>query len=230
MENIKLKDVLKSGDIVRTRKRGEKKWNTNIAFNVKNDELVLDAGINEEYYKSIKVGDKVECKVTLDKFEYTIEANVTDMASTPMQTMTLNIKEIKKYDNLRKESRHFVYLFALIRQNEEDRDPIFSVITDISKGGVAVLINDRNSMERENISVHDRVYFEVSLEDQRKIKFEGIIKREKKTKSSIEYGVQISDIDNDNRKVLDDYVDELKNTDDEFQQLKQEIWEYNFSV
>ena len=85
-------------------------------------------------------------------------------------------------------------------------------------------------MKRGNINVDDRLYFEVSLEDQRKIKFEGVIKRAKKTRTSLEYGVQISAIDSNNKKILDDYVDELKNMDDEFQQLKQEIWEYNFSM
>ena len=134
LENIKLKTVLKNGDIVKTKKRGEQKWNTNVAFDVRDGELVLDAGINEEYYDSISVGDSVECKVTTDKFEYTMDAVVSSVLDTPIRTMTLDIKEIKKYTNERKDTRHFVHLFALMREKKDEKavgngiDPDCSVL------------------------------------------------------------------------------------------------------
>lgn len=230
MENIKLKTILKNGDIVRVRKIEEKKWNTNVIFEVMDGQITLDAGMNEEYYKLTKIGDKLNLKFTTDEFEYTMNAVVVGMGDRPIQTMTLKIDEVKSHVNTRKDMRHFVYLFALIKDNKDDKDPIFSVITDISKSGVAASINDKSSMKKSNISLDDRLYFEVSLEDQRKIEFEGIIRREKKSKTSLDYGVQISVIDDYNKKILNDYVDELKNMDDEFQQLKQEIWDYNFSM
>jgi len=229
--NFNIESFLKNGDIVRTRKVGMEKWNTNIIFDVKEDDsLIIDAGINEEYFSTISVGDQIECKATKDNFEYTIKSSVSGMATSPIQTMTLQVEGLRKYNNLRKDMRHFVYLFSLIKKEKNDKEPIFAVVTDISKGGIAVVVNHKDGIKKGESSVGKSFYFEISLEDQRTIKFEGLIRREKKIKGSVEYGVQIQDIDAENKNTLDDYVDELQNTDEEFQQLKQEIWEFNFEI
>ena len=231
MGNFNIESFLKNGDIVRTRKVGMEKWNTNIIFEVKEDDsLVIDAGINEEYFSNISVGDEIECKVTKDNFEYTIKSSVSAMVTSPIQVMTLRVEGLRKYNNLRKDMRHFVYLFALIKKEKNDKEPVFAVVTDISKGGIAIAVNNKDGIKKDESSVGKTFYFEISLEDQRTIKFEGLIRREKKVKGTVEYGVQIQDIDQENKKTLNEYVDELQNTDEEFQQLKQEIWEFNFEI
>jgi len=228
LDNLNIESFLKNGDIIRTKKYGFEKWNTNIVFEVKDDVLVLDAGINEEYFKHIKMGDEMECKVTKNDFEYTIKGCVNEVSTNPIQVMTLRVEGIRKYNNLRKDLRHFVYLFALIKKDKNDSNPTFAVVTDISKGGVAVLISNKQDLD-DNF-MNDSAYFEVSLEDQRVIKFEGQIRRKKQTDKGLEYGIQIKEIDEANKAILNEYVDELQNTDEEFQQLKQEIWEYNFEM
>lgn len=228
MDNLNIDSFLKNGDIIRTKKYGFEKWNTNIVFEVKDDVIVLDAGINEEYFKHIKMGDEIECKVTKNDFEYTIKACVNKVSTSPIQVMTLRVEGVRKYNNLRKDLRHFVYLFALMKRQKNDKNPIFAVVTDISKGGVAVLVNNKQNIG--NDFINDVAFFEISLEDQRVIKFEGSIRRKKQTDKGIEYGIQIKEIDKANQNILNDYVNELQNTDEEFQQLKQEIWEYNFEL
>ena len=230
MENFNIESFMSNGDIIRTRKVGMKKWNTNIIFEVKDDSVVLDAGINEEYFKDISIGDEIECKASKGNYEYTVKTSVSNMSTSPIQVMTLQIEGVKRYNNTRKELRHFVYLFALIKKDKTDKEPIFAVVTDISKGGVAAVVNNKNRKMNVEANVGKVLFFEVSLEDQRTIKFEGLIRREKKLKDSVEYGVQIQSIDSQNKKILDEYVDELQNIDEEFQQLKNEIWEFNFEI
>lgn len=228
MKNISVASFLKNGDIVRTKKSGFEKWNTNIAFEVKDDVLVLDAGINEEYFKYINKGDEIECKVTQDNFEYAMKGYVDEISTSPIHLMTLRLESIKRYDNIRKDSRHFVHLFALIKKDKYDKDAIFAVVTDISKSGVKALVNKRKGIHENAIG--EVLNFEISLEDQRTISFEGLIKREQKSGSGVEYGVELKSIDDASDAILNEYVDELEKTDKEFQQLKQEIWEYNFEM
>ena len=228
MDNLNIDSFLRTGDIIRTKKYGVEKWNTNIVFDVKDDKLLLDAGINEDCFKQIKMGDEMECEVTKNDCEYTIKGCVSEVSTNPIQVMILRIEGIKKYNNLRKDLRHFVYLFALVKKEKNDTNPTFAAVTDISKGGVAVLVSNKQDMV-DNF-INDKAYFEVSLEDQRVIRFEGLIRRKKQTDKGIEYGIQIKEIDGLNENILNDYVDELQNTDEEFQQLKQEIWEYNFEL
>lgn len=221
---------LNKGDIVKSRKYGTERWNTNVVFEIKDDILVLDAGILEESFNDIENGNEFELKVTQEEFEYTINACVVDISKIPIQTVTLRIESVKKYSNLRKDLRHFVYLFALVRKSKQDKDPVFATITDISLGGVAVSVSNKKNANNVGMNVNEEFFFEISLEDQRTICFIGTIRRKKENKDNTEYGVQIKSIDKRNKEILDEYVNELKTTDKEFQKLKQEIWEYNFGM
>lgn len=221
---------LKKGDIVKSRKYGTEKWNTNVVFDVWDDILLLDAGILEESFSKIKRGNEFEVKVTKDEFEYSIDACVMNTSTTPIQTVKLKIEGVKKHSNMRKNLRHFVHLFSLIRKSKKDKDPVFAIVTDISLGGIAVLVNDKKNLKNIDINVGEEVFFEISLEDQRTVCFKGAIKRKKENDGSIDIGVQIKSIDKRNREKLEEYVNELKTTDKEFQELKQEIWEYNFGI
>lgn len=221
---------LNKGDIVKSRKYGTERWNTNVVFDIKEDILVLDAGILEESFEDIEKGNEFELKVIQNEFEYNIKGCVVDISTSPIQTVTLRVEEVKKYSNMRKDLRHFVYLFALMRKNSQDKEPVFATITDISLGGVAVLVNNKKNLNNIDMSINDELFFEISLEDQRTICFVGTIRRKKENVDSTEYGVQIKSIDKRNKEILDEYVNELMTTDKEFQKLKQEIWEYNFGM
>jgi len=221
---------LHKGDIVKSRKYGTEKWNTNVIFDVRDEILVLDAGILEDGFSKIEKGNEFELRVTTDEFEYNIDACVVDISIIPIQTVTLKIEGIKKHTNMRKNLRHFVHLFALIRKNKQDKDPVFAIITDISLGGVAVVVDNKKNLNTVDIDVGDESFFEISLEDQRTVCFVGVVRRKKEKDNNIEIGVQIKSIDSRNKEKLEEYVNELKITDKEFQKLKQEIWEYNFGV
>lgn len=223
-------DFLNRGDIVKSRKYGTEKWNTNVVFDIKEDMLVLDAGIIEEGFEDIEKGNEFELRVIEEDFEYTISACVVDISTSPIQTVTLRIENVKKYSNMRKDLRHFVHLFALIRKNKQDKNTVFAIITDISVGGVAVVVNSKKNLNNIDIDVNDELFFEISLEDQRTVCFSGTILRKKENVDNTEYGVQIKSIDKRNQDILNEYVNELKTTDKEFQKLKQEIWEYNFGI
>ncbi|MBP5427369.1 MAG: PilZ domain-containing protein [Clostridiales bacterium] len=230
MSDLAINEFLKSGDIVRSRRYGSNEWNTNVIFDIKENEFVIDAGTKEETFGDIKEGNEFELRFTTKEFEYSIRACVVGVFVSPIQTVALRVEDIKKYNNMRKDLRHFVYLFALIRNKKNEKDPIFAVVTDISAGGVAVAVNDKKNLNRMEIKVGEELSFEVSLEDQRKLHFIGTIKRKKENGDNTEYGVQIKDIDKKNKDMLNDYVYELETADKEFQQLKQEIWEYNFGL
>lgn len=223
-------DFLNRGDIVKSRKYGTEKWNTNVVFDVKEDMLVLDAGIMEESFGDIEKGNEFELRVVEEDFEYTISACVVGISTSPIQTVTLRIENVKKYSNMRKDLRHFVYLFALIRKNKQDKDTVFAIITDISVSGVAVVVDSKKNLNNIDIEVNDELFFEVSLEDQRTVCFSGTVLRKKENADNTEYGVQIKNIDKRNQEILNNYVNELKITDKEFQKLKQEIWEYKFGI
>jgi len=117
--------------------------------------------------------------------------------------IVLNLKEIKKRDNMRKQSRYFVSLSGIIKNEAEDVGNAV-VVRDLSFEGIRV---DCSS----SFDVDSRVYLSINLNKQERCSFKGKIVRKADLGKSFEYGIEISNILRENNIVLYDYINKLEN-------------------
>lgn len=237
MKNIKLGEFLSAGTIIRTKHCNSSSWVTNIVYSINDDYIEIDIGLERDYMQSIiMIGDTMKCKYTSDDYEFTLIGWVTRINLDVPQSITIKVHDIERFVNKRDSYRYDVYLGSVIKLKDNDEKGVFAIMTNISHTGAAFVVKE--DLEEEfgiNVAESEKTnyVFVIYVSPEQQITFEGTIKRKFDNEKGKEYGVKITDIDNNSEKILTELLEKLENKDKEFYNKRSGYWsknsKYNFS-
>ncbi|MFZ5988695.1 MAG: PilZ domain-containing protein [Bacillota bacterium] len=231
MDNVKLREFLCEGSIVRTKHCNTSNWVTNVIYAINEDYIEIDIGLEKDYVDNIiMVGDTMKCKYTSGDYEYTLIGWVTRIKVDFPQSLTIKIHDIEKFTNKRESYRYDVYLCSVIKLNKNDSKGIFAIMINISQGGAAFVVKEDLESQLgigDTLKEEIKTYFEVYITPKKQLCFEGVIRRKSSNEKGIEYGVKIIDLDIGNEKVLNGFIDELEKKDKEFYNKRSSFWSKN---
>jgi hypothetical protein len=231
VSDIKLRDFLKEGLIIRTKYCDGPNWVTNVVYSINEDFIEVDLGLEKDYIDNLlMVGDTMKCKYTDDEQEYSFIGWITKIKADFPQSITIRVHQIEKFGNKRNSYRYDVYLCSVIKTSRSDAKGMFTIVTNISQTGVAFVMKEgiEKTIDVDGKDIaNSNLFFEVYVSPENTLFFEGIIVRKSKVEKGIEYGGLITDIDLENEKKLNDLVNELANKDKEFYNKRSGFWSQN---
>ena len=218
--DIRLGDFLDKGSIVRTKHCESPNWVTNVVYGLNDESIEIDMGLEKNYIENIiMIGDTMKCKYTTSDHEYTVTGWVSKISTGCPQSITIKVQRIERFDNKRDSYRYDVYLSSVVKVKREDGKGIFSILTNISLTGAAFIVRenigkllnfDESTLDSKIVTI------EAYISPERIIVFEGEIVRKCDRDKGVEYGVRIFDMDMDNEKQLNGFINELAIRDKEF--------------
>lgn len=231
MADIKLREFLTEGLIIRTKFNDNPNWITNLIYAINEDFIEVDIGLEKDYVDNIlMVGDTIKCKYTDENHEYAFVGWVTKIKVDFPQSITIRVHQIEMFGNKRNSYRYDVYLCAIIKKSRNDGKGVFAIVTNISSKGLAFVIRENIGKTidvNENSMLASDIFVEVYISPEKTLCYKGRIVRKSNSEKGIEYGVQILDIDLENEKLLNEFVDELANKDKEFYNKRSGFWSKN---
>ncbi|MEN8907454.1 MAG: PilZ domain-containing protein [Clostridiales bacterium] len=229
-EDIKLLDILKVGEIIKSKHCQSNNWVNNIIMDIDDKNIKINLGMDNEYVKSIvMVGDTIKCKYYVKHKEYVLVGWITDIEANFPQKLVIRIHDIELYENQREFKRYDVYICSVIKKRRTDKKGIFTIMTNVSSGGAAFSLKkdiSEDFMQTEKNVMQDIYFFEIYISNEVTLIFQGEIVRRTKRERGLEYGVKLIDIDNENTLILDNYIKELENKDKEIYN-KSSFWTKN---
>lgn len=118
---------------------------------------------------------------------------------------------------------------SVIRKKKGDSNGIFAIMVNLSRNGAAFIVKEEieGQLGLEENQEEKICYFDVHISPKKQLCFEGIIRRKNSNSKGFEYGVEIVDIDIDNEKNLNEFLDELEKKDKEFYNKRSSFWSKN---
>lgn len=232
MEIYNIDDFLIEGMIIKTRHAESQSWISNLVYTVESDSIEIDIGCEKNYIESvIMIGDTMKCKYTDDNYEYSFTGWIAKIKADFPQSITLKITKMDMFDNRRMSKRFDIYLCSVIKLfNNDATNSAFSIMTNISNSGAGFILHEdiEKIMGLEDSDLNNTKFiFDVYISPERELEFEGIIRRKKLSEKGIEYGVVITNITNENEKILNEFLKELENKDKEFYNRRYDFWNEN---
>lgn len=231
MDDMKLREFLSEGAIIRTKHCNSANWVTNVVFGINEDCIEIDIGLEKDYVDNIiMIGDVMKCKYPRDDQEFTLIGWVTRIRLEDPQSITIKIHDVEQFANKRDNYRYDIYLCSVIKLTKDDDKGMFGIMTNLSQGGAAFVVKEDLEKELgvlENEQENKNFYFEIFVTPKKQLCFIGTIKRKGSTEKGFEYGVKIVDIDLENEKILNDFIDELEKKDKEFYNKRSSFWSKN---
>jgi hypothetical protein len=114
------------------------------------------------------------------------------------------LNEVVTRNNIRNQSRYFVSLPGVIKE-EVDEEEKNIVVKDISFSGVKIIC-------KKELKLKSIVYVTINISRSNKFSFKGkVIRMSGSSKIGFEYGIEIHDILRENSIILCDYISKLEN-------------------
>jgi hypothetical protein len=133
---------------------------------------------------------------------YVISAKIVAIESLTPAVFTILANKIEKMKDLRKFERFYVSLSSYLRIPGV-MEPVFGVVTNISASGIKINCNVDLMME-------DIIEVIINLDRVEKMNFRGKIVRKNRITQFYEYGFEIYDISDGNRRNLVHFVNEFR--------------------
>ncbi|HPD01348.1 MAG TPA: PilZ domain-containing protein [Acetivibrio sp.] len=230
MNSFKLRGFLTEGAIIRTKHCNSTNWVTNVVYGINDDCIEIDIGLEKNYIENIiMVGDTMKCKYSTDEREFTLIGWVTRIRLEDPQSITIKVHDVQQFKNYRNNYRYDIYLCSVIRKKKNDSNGVFAIMVNLSQNGAAFVVKEE--IEKQlgiDEEQKDKIfYFEVYISPKSQLCFEGIIRRKSSNSKGFEYGVEIVDIDINNEKNLNEFLDELEKKDKEFYNKRSSFWSKN---
>lgn len=214
MGNVRLREFLGEGFVIRTKHCSSSIWVTNVVYAINEDFIEVDIGLEKDYIDNIiMIGDTMKCKYTSDDYEFNLIGWVTRIKADFPQSITIKVHDIEKFANKRDSYRFDVYLCSVIKVKRFEEKGIFAILTNISRTGAAFVLKEELEKQlgiTDLAKIETTCIFEVYVSPENQITFEGVIRRKGDNERGIEYGVKITDIDIKSEKVLLELLEELE--------------------
>lgn len=194
MLNINLNEILSNDQTISTKVLNHPNWINNRIIKVENE--ILQIEFKDEYLKLLlTVGDTINIKFEHNKVEFIISGFVENVIFSNLPTVIVRVENIITHHNVRNFIRWNINLLCKIVPTTEEFK-IQGITTDISEGGISMV-------SYADFNVKDMVNVEIITSQNDVLKFKGNIKRlEARTTSHVQYGIEIVEIDNENKTIL----------------------------
>ncbi|KNY25755.1 PilZ domain-containing protein [Pseudobacteroides cellulosolvens] len=181
-------------------------------YNVYNNLVATVELVNDPIIKlTIKEGmkdlalaprDIIVLSYNSDNDVYLLSASIISIEDDEPYQFTVSSLKIEKLKDLRKAERFFISNAAYIKV-QGIMEPIFGIATNISTSGIKIVCNI-------NLLMEDVMELTVMIDKNQKIVFRGKIVRKNKIMDLYEYGFEIYEISEVNRRNLHHYVNTFK--------------------
>ena len=203
MSDINLVDILTDDQSVRTKILNHPDWIVNRIIKVDSDAIHIE--FKPEYLKLLlTIGDSINIKLEHSGVEYTIASFVENVIFSAPPKVILKVENIISHHDIRSFIRWNINLLCKIVPTS-DEFKIQGITTDISEGGIAMV-------SYADFNVQDTVLVEIITQQNEVLSFRGNIKRlEAKLNNHIQYGIEILEIDDFNKSILNGIISNLNN-------------------
>lgn len=182
----------------------DEKWVHGIITYINLDNSIAEVFLSAKYFKNyLKEGSKIVIKSLDDYSETLFTGRISrKVISIRKQAITIQIGKVMNYDNQRKHERFQVNYPCRIRY--EKNISYIATISDISLGGGLIYSDDLFEEGRE-VDIDIFVTPEVTISFMCRI-----IRRIKNRNVGFSYGVQLTEIDEDNHNLLFELIEYLE--------------------
>ncbi len=203
MLKINLNEILSNDQTVSTKVLNHPNWINNRIIKVENE--IIQIEFKNEYLKLLlTVGDTINIKLEHNKIEFIIRGFVENVIFSTLPIVIVRVSDIITHHNIRNFIRSNINLLCKIVPTTEEFK-IQGITTDISEGGISMI-------SYADFNVKDSVIVEIITSQNDILKFKGNIKRlEAKVNSHIQYGIEIVEIDNENKTILNKILANAEN-------------------
>ncbi len=186
--------ILKEGVVVYTRLSSSNIWHQNIVYKVEDNSVSI--ALIPGYLESIIMpGQTITIKLTNEDMEYLFIGDISSIQPQFPSLVTVDIKNIKDLKNCRVFPRYDVYVAASIK-SENSEDEHFAIIHDISLTGMAFY------SKRDFSIASDQLNLTIFLPNKDIISAKGTIIRKITYDSYIDYGMNYTDMQEENNNSL----------------------------
>ena len=202
MEKLMLNKIISKGSLIKT-SHSNSPWITNVVLNVYDNTIQIE--LKEGHIESlIFVGDKIKGKFSVNNLEYLFEGIVQSIDMSNLCVFEILIEKINAFENTRGSDRYDTHIIS--KMNVSKNAPIYAIVTSISPSGISLLSKCDFPLDGES-------YIEVFINRGCILSFDGKVMRKTPSCHGFEYGIKITNIDEENNSILSDLLNHLKMQD-----------------
>ncbi|TYQ15237.1 UNVERIFIED_CONTAM: PilZ domain-containing protein [Acetivibrio alkalicellulosi] len=195
--------LLKEGMVINTKLSSNNVWIQNILYKVENHSLSI-ALLSSYLENIVMIGQSLHIKYANEHTEYLFEGEITHIKPEFPSYITVNITSIKELKNIRVFPRQDVYLASNIRILDPVRE-YFAIIHNISLVGMAFYCKDILEPAQTQLEIF------IYLPSKQTITAKGkIIRRVFKNDDIIDYGIQYTDMQEENNNSLSNFFNSIE--------------------
>lgn len=195
-------EILKEGTLISTKLASTNTWDSNIVYSCSENYIYIS--LLESYLnKPVFVGTRILLKHTSDLYEYHFEGCVKEINAKFPQKIGIKVIKACELLNTRKSIRYDTCIAANISSVESGL-PEFCVVSNLSLGGVAIVC-------KKKFDYGEDVLLECTIGDKINFLTKGRIIRRKIKATHIEYSLHFIDVNEENQRVLKDYINSIEN-------------------
>mgnify|MGYP000854670977 CR=1 FL=1 len=176
---------------------------------IEGEELIFR--IPDDFLRSnVFKGDTVSCHVMQGEYEYIVDGKITRFDITYPRLVHLLIEKTRRVKNNRKNKRYLVNFQSFFTPYGVDKK-IYAIIKNVSLSGICAVF--REEVEVESLV---NVFVSASIEKSMALEFKAKVNRVIEREFYNEYGLEIVDIDDINKDMLDRLIYRLECDESEF--------------
>ncbi|MGE5328127.1 MAG: hypothetical protein ACM3KR_01280 [Deltaproteobacteria bacterium] len=223
MQESSLDKVLKEGQSLEVKFNEKQNWINTTLFKAYESILEIDFGQAETPLDEfIAIGDSVNCKFTSDGCDYLIQGWISRIKIDAPQRITVQIHKIDKTEGLGDGKSYDIFIGCIIRVDPKEKGS-FLIAKKISTHTITIGL-------KQGIELMEKMYMELLLPDN--VTFRTAIEIEKpgSLQGSKDFVAKISEPDTLNKRILENFIAELKNTESQSQEKHESFWKRNSKI
>lgn len=197
MNSSKFSHVLREGAVVYTKLYASNTWIKNTISKIRDNDLYIPL-LTGYLSDIISIGNDITIKCSDDYNEYIVNGTITDIKVSNSSYVVVHINNVFETLNTRAFKRYDIFLASNIK-SIDDKSAFFSIVTNISLGGMAFISNHEFGSDREAGAT-------ILIPDNKLITVKGTIVRKSMDSGIIDYGMKFIEVGPDSEKVLFDYL------------------------
>jgi len=224
MQEVSLDKALKEGQILEVKFNEKQNWIKTTLVKAYESILEIDFGQGEappldEY---LAIGDSVNCRCMADGCEYLIQGWISRVKSDAPQRVTVQIHKATKMEPVGDETSYDIFIGCIVRYDPKEKG-VFSIAKKISSHSVTVGL-------KTGIDLKEKLYIELLLPENVTFRAAIEIENPKSWKDSRDFIAKISEPDILNKRILENYLIELKNSNKESTDKQSSFWKRNSKI
>jgi len=223
MQEASLDKVLKDGQVLEVKFNEKQEWIKTTLFKSYESILEIEFGPGESPLDEfMAIGDSVNCRCMADECEYIIQGWISRIKSDTPQRITVQIHKSMKMEPVGDGTSYNIFTGCIIRIDPKEKG-IFSIAKKISDH--AVTIGLKTGME-----LKEKMYLELLLPGNVTFRTAITIANPNAWKESKDFVAEISEPDVLNKRILENFLGELRNAEPEKFNKQDSFWKKNSKI